>query len=167
MTEHQHPTHLYPEYGARVHINAGVLGKLAEHGTIVRDPRTPRGPIIVHLDDMTDPWDRLIFQPSEYIVTMVPSVNAQELLTRWSADELLEAMEKLADIDAGPNELSMYQTALIFEIYRITMYGERLLDADKYSHDEDWGADAKYDDGGWISGPCADQGERTRYGYDH
>jgi hypothetical protein len=156
---------MYAEYGARVQITEDGRYPTTTRGTIVNDPVA--GLAIVQLDGMNG-CD--VFACERMTVTQTPSESAYSLTKRWSVDECLERIGWIVAIDGRNTARDRYTAALIFELYRLQTYADALLyaphvDPDKYSHEEDWGLideyDADLDD--WPQ----DQGETTRYGYDH
>lgn len=178
----------WPEYGARVRVSLGY-DYPDNKGTIVNDPVA--GLAIVRLNCTRT---ESVFDVRELRVYLAPSVSAWKLTQRMSVDEVLVKYIELADA-MNPDNIT-YSSAPIFELYRLNYHAEQevyyglyeetgpaahlgigpAVDPDKYSHDEDWGADDEQPDqergdvyctdvywpvtdadGGWESGTCDDE----------
>ena len=138
---------LWAEYGARVQITSYDYPSDSA-GTIIHDYRDGRWLVLLDAMDNTP----AIFDVSDFDVTQSPAESAYRLTTRWSVDECLTNMIAIADAVTSRKGITIYSSALVFELYRLNYYAESSVrqcaeagwfadvDPDKYSHDEDWGA---------------------------
>jgi hypothetical protein len=126
----------YAEYGARVKLDERY-GYPTIGGTIVG---------YVELWDATGDECEIVYTirrdfdgqecnyvPEQFTVSLAPSDAAHRMVERWSVDRALGAMEEIAAIGTSAN-LSTYQSAFIFALYRIHHYQSRpivVLDADR------------------------------------
>jgi hypothetical protein len=152
---------MYAEYGARVKIDGLVDIPDGTTGTIVSDV-----PLFGHAPNWTIELDKsrqlITMHVVEFDVTQSPSESAYTLTSRWSVDECLERIERIAAIDGRNTARDRYTSALIFELYRLNRYAD--LQVALWGDEDCWDDGEQYDDDDWTP---TDQGERTRYEYDH
>lgn len=162
---------MFAEYGARVRIDGIVDIPDGTRGVITSD--TPLFGHAPNWEITLDNGQRITMRVEEFDVTMSPSETAYRLTCKWSVDECLEALVNIFSIGAQDRKLERYQSALIFELYRLNAHAEKTLyglsyllgddGSDGPSHAHDGQCDVGYCpelDGGWESGTCDDG-----YGY--
>jgi len=152
---------MYAEYGARVKLderyqyptNGGTIVASCDYWDDAGDEYETVWTVLRDFDGQ-----ECNYVPEQFTVTLAPFIQGEALLQRWGIDECFAAMEDIVAVHSPKFE--RYQSALISALYTLHVQeeGRAALDPDKYSHDEDWGADDV--SGGWESGTCDDG-----YGY--
>jgi hypothetical protein len=123
---------MYAEYGARVKIN-GLCDYPDSKGTIVHVEPYLDGARTVGRDVYTVRLDVngecATFDYEEFDVTLAPSESAYRLTQRNSVDELLAVVEQMPDVmgDAYRPGVTVYSTALVFELYRLNYHAEQAI----------------------------------------
>lgn len=108
---------MFAEYGARVRITDDERYPSGTAGTIAND-----GGDIVLVD--MDGIGCDTFAVDRLTITMAPSEAAYRYTSRFSVDEMLEAIVNIVSIGAQDRKLERYQSALIYELYRLNHYAE-------------------------------------------
>lgn len=117
---------MFAEYGARVRIDGLCAYGDGTCGTIISDGADAVGLVVVMLDTEV----RHVFDVEEVHVTAAPSDSAYRLTQRQSVDEVLAALLVIAECSGSTPYLATYQSAVIFELYRLNKYAEDVVALD-------------------------------------